>query len=73
MNLAVIPSPSLWKPLQKLHSLFAIRARDASDTGSATPDQARRDFILEMMQAHPDAFQHEMDVQTMMHFYPARF
>ena len=36
-------------------------------------NRARRDFVLEMMDAHPEAFQHEIDCQTMMTYYPSRF
>ena len=35
-------------------------------------DRACREFVLGMMQMHPEAFEHEMDVQNMMHFYPSR-
>jgi hypothetical protein len=44
------------------------------NTSSAQAEnRMRRTFILEMMEAHPEAFQHELDVQNMMHFYPSRF
>ncbi|UWR01915.1 hypothetical protein K3740_12705 [Ruegeria conchae] len=35
--------------------------------------RAHRDFILDMMDAHPEALQHEMDFETLMRFYPSRF
>lgn len=40
-----------------------------------TPDEtrARRDFVCEMLDRHPDAMTSETDVQTMMLIYPCRF
>ena len=35
--------------------------------------RARRDFILEMIYANHEAFQHEMDFQTLVKFYPSKF
>ena len=50
-----------------------------TDTGTDTDEcenRARRYFILEMMEAHPEAFQHGqhgLDCQTMMELYHPRF
>ncbi|SHH84329.1 hypothetical protein SAMN04488044_0062 [Cognatishimia maritima] len=33
----------------------------------------RRDFMLELMKSHPEAFQSELDFQNMMYVYPSRF
>jgi hypothetical protein len=63
-----------WRPVRFLG--FLVRRAVKHPTvpeEMAQDDRARRAFVLEMMEAHPDAFQHELDVQAMMHCYPARF
>ena len=36
-------------------------------------DRAHRDFILDRMEACPEAFQSESDLHAMMHCFPGRF
>lgn len=57
-----------------LHWIRALVRRQATPTAdSADECRDRRAFIVEMMDAHPDAFRSELDCQMMMHFYPGRF
>lgn len=65
------PPSQLLMYLRRVLSL--IQWRPTSQADSEEENRERRDFVLEMMQAHPDAFQNELDCQAMMHFYPSRF
>ena len=64
--------PSLAETLS--HWLKSFRCTDIPAT-RVTPDEtrARRDFIREMLDRHPDALTSETEVQTMMLVYPGRF
>jgi hypothetical protein len=67
-------APSGWKPFRFLKSIASItRKKPVNTANTDAENQMRRAFILEMMEAHPEAFQHELDIQNMMHFYPSRF
>ena len=69
----VIPRPN-WKISERLASFFSRLRAPLADTEVAEDERrAGRAFVLEMMEAHPDAFQHEFDYETMMRFYPSRF
>lgn len=62
------------KPLTLLVSFLSqIKILPSNTQCGEEENRARRDFIMEMMDAHPEAFQHEIDCQTMMRFYPSRF
>ncbi|OYX44497.1 MAG: hypothetical protein B7Z02_05190 [Rhodobacterales bacterium 32-67-9] len=39
----------------------------------ADADRARRDFVLDMLDRHPEAFASEFDVQGMLSLYRDRF
>jgi len=74
MSVVAIQSHQIWKPFGLATSLLSKVIGSTEDTEVRDQEsRARRDFILEMMDAHPEAFQHEMDFQTMMSFYPSRF
>jgi len=74
MTMAATRAPSVWWVLKLFRFTTSDpRAQSGDAARSTTEDQARRDFVLEMMQEHPEAFQHEQDVQSMMLFYPSRF
>ncbi len=63
-----------WQTFGPVVAFFSRLKRSSVDTVvGEDASRARRDFILEMMEAHPDAFQHEIDIQTMMNVYPSRF
>lgn len=46
----------------------AERAEDSVDDAVA-----RRDFLREVLEQNPNAFQSDLDVQAMMHMFPGRF
>ncbi len=68
-------SPRLFhQPFTLVVSFFSRRPPRSGDTDRCEDEsRARRAFIVEMMEAHPEAFQHELDCQTMMHLYSSRF
>lgn len=74
MSSVASQAPASWKPFRFLKSIASITRKKPVNTARAQAEnRMRRAFILEMMEAHPEAFQHELDVQNMMHFYPSRF
>jgi hypothetical protein len=74
MSVVEITSRPIWQPFKRLISLLAGLRRPSLHTEhDEAENRARRTFILEMMDAYPEAFQHENDCQTMMGFYPSRF
>ena len=74
MSVVEIPPRLSCKPLTLLVSFLSqINILPWNTECGEEENRARRDFIMEMMDAHPEAFQHEIDCQTMMRFYPSRF
>lgn len=74
MSLSETHSRLNWHPFKPLLSaLSRLRPFSSPTDCGGAEDCARRRFILDMMDAHPDAFQHELNCQTIMKFYPSRF
>ena len=74
MNVVEIVYRPTWQPFKPLVSLLArLRFPSLSAECNEDENRARRTFILDMMDAYPEAFQNEYDCQTMMAFYPSRF
>jgi len=74
MNTVVTQAPSYWNPFRFFKFIPSNARKEPANTASSDEEsRIRRSFVLEMMQAHPEAFQHELDVQTMMQFYSLRF
>ena len=74
MSVVEITSRPTWQPFKRLLFLFTnLRGPSVHAEYDEAENRARRTFILEMMDAHPEAFQHEHDFQHMMVFYPSRF
>ncbi|MDU8945772.1 hypothetical protein [Ovoidimarina sediminis] len=68
----IIPRPN-WKISERLASFFSrLRVPPADTEVSEDERRAGRALVREMMEAHPEAFQHEFDYETMMRFYPSR-
>jgi hypothetical protein len=70
------PTPETRSPaLLDVIAAWIDRAAAPRASADAPPgaDRARRDFMLGMLDDHPDAFCSEADVQCMMHLYPGRF
>ena len=73
MSAITVQSNLTWKLFGLATSLLSKVLGPSIDTEVDDQEsRTRRDFILEMMEAHPEAFQHELDFQTMMSFYPSR-
>jgi hypothetical protein len=63
-----------WQPIKSIFSFFRWLKRPSVDIAVYEDEsRAQRDFILDMMEVHPDAFQHEVDCLTMMELYHSRF
>ena len=73
MKLFAIQSHSIWQPFRLVASCLSHLISFSVDTEvDEQENRDRRHFVMEMMDAHPEAFQHEIDCQTMMKFYPSR-
>ena len=73
MSAIAVQSHLTWKLFGLATSLLSKVLGPSIDTEVDDQEsRARRAFILEMMEAHPEAFQHELDFQNMMSFYPSR-
>lgn len=69
---------TLASPLIFLSGLFrssgtARRCQPAATQAEQDDNRARRDFMLEMLDRHPDAFASDHSVQSMLSFYSDRF
>ena len=66
--------PTIWKRIEYLWKTL-VPSRNCATPPEDTQEDSRaeRDFILEMLDRNPDAFQSEMDVQAMAHFYRCKF
>lgn len=65
---------TIWKLVEFLPALLEpFLKRRETRRRRFEEDRERRDFILDKMQSHSDAFQSELDVQNMMFFYPSRY
>ena len=66
MTSFAIPHFALWTPLALFQKLLS-NSQERPSTSEALNGNSliRRDFLLEMMQSHPEAFQSELDLQTM--------
>lgn len=74
MSTIAIQSHRNWKPFRFVASFLPKMTGPSVDIEVDDQEsRVRRDFTLEMMNAHPEAFQHEFDCQNMMSFYPSRF
>lgn len=58
-----------------LSRLFGRILGNRPTPSEAEQDEARnrRDFLMDMLDRHPDAFASEHDVQSMMRLYPGHF
>ena len=65
------PAPIFRPLLGRLSDLF--RVRPAVPPESPEEARARRELVQEMIAAHPEAFQSELDLMAMLHSYPGRF
>ena len=74
MSLVETNARPFWQPRNWFPSLFKRMKRFSVDAADSSEEsRARRTFILEMMDSHPDAFEHEFSCQTMMGLYRSRF
>lgn len=68
-----IPQIGNWSFLQFLFKPSALADRPAQQAAPAEDALNEREFILDMMQSHPEAFHSDLDVQYVMQHYPSRF
>ena len=74
MSLVTLTGIPILRRLTYLRSLFAIgRRMPEVKKDNNKHSRGRRDFMLELMKAHPESFQSEQDFQNMMYVYPSRF
>lgn len=68
------PQPGFWTRFEQLAKSLVSRrniARPPEDRQEEV--RAGRDFVLEMMDKYPDAFQSELDIHNLAHLYRGRF
>ncbi|MGI9394476.1 MAG: hypothetical protein ACR2OY_07510 [Boseongicola sp.] len=66
--------PPIWNRLDEIWQRnIPTRSRPGSRDKSREDDRSRQNFVLEMLDRNPDAFQSEQDVQNMMYSFPGRF
>ena len=74
MTSLALSKPTIWTRFQDVWKTL-VPSRDCATAPEDLQEDSRaeRDFILEMLDRNPDAFQSEMDVQAMAHFYRCKF
>ena len=66
--------PTFWRHFQDFWKTLVPSRKCATPPDDSQEDsRAERDFILEMLDRHPDAFQSELDIQHMAHLYRSKF
>ena len=74
MTVVTATQSAHWKPFGLFSSIFTSqKSHNSNSEISDDESRERRGFVLEMMAAHPGAFQSELDTQVMLHFYSERF
>lgn len=68
-----IPQVGNWNFLKLLFKASAPSAKPAQQAAPAEDTLHEQEFILDMMQSRPEAFQSDLDVQYVMQYYPSRF
>ncbi|MGI9390755.1 MAG: hypothetical protein ACR2O1_11915 [Boseongicola sp.] len=66
--------PPIWNRLEEMWKL-SVPTRNCPDARDKSREDARirQEFVTEMLDRNPDAFQSEQDVQSMMLSFPGRF
>lgn len=66
--------PAIWRRFENFWKSFTQRGCFAA-LPDDTPEEvrARRDFILEMQDSYPEAFQSELDIRFMARMYHCKF
>ena len=68
------PFSGLWSRIEQLRNSLMSRRNIAAPPEDRQEDvSAERDFILEMMDKYPDAFQSELDIHNLAHLYRGKF
>ena len=68
------PIPAIWSRFKVTWNRDAPSSRHPSlSNNSHAEARSRQDFVLEMLRRNANAFQSELDVQSMMYSYPCRF
>ena len=74
MSLVNFTETLMLRRLAFLRSVFAlVRWKSELEIETKKRSLGRRDFMLELMKAHPESFQSEQDFQNMLYVYASRF
>ena len=74
MTSLTLPHLTIWSRFQGFwKNLVSSQDWTTSPEDSQEDSRASRDFVLEMLDRNPDAFQSELDVQYMAHLYRCKF
>ena len=74
MNSLALTRPTIWKRIEEFWNALKPSSNCEAPTNDAQEDaRAERDFILEMLDRNPDAFQSEMDIHSLARLYRSKF
>jgi hypothetical protein len=74
MTSLALGHPAAWTRIEVIwHCITRSLNRPTTPDNSLEDTHNRQEFILEMLNKNPEAFQSEQDVQSMMYSYPGRF
>ncbi|WP_433989345.1 hypothetical protein SuNHUV7_38750 (plasmid) [Pseudoseohaeicola sp. NH-UV-7] len=66
--------PIVWKHIEEIWKALKPSRNCATSTDDAQKDsRAERDFILEMLDRNPEAFQSEFDIHSLARLYRCKF
>ena len=66
--------PTIWKRIEDFwKTLKPLRNSATPPEDSQEDSRAERDFILEILDRNPDAFQSELDIHSMARLYRCKF
>jgi hypothetical protein len=66
--------PTIWKRIEDFWKTLKPSSNCATPPeDSQMESRAERDFILEMLDRNPDAFQSELDIHSMARLYRCKF
>ena len=74
MTYLTLSRPSVWSRFLAFCKTLVLLRDSATSSDDLQEDSlARRDFILQMLDSSPDAFQSELDVELMARLYRCKF
>jgi len=74
MTSLTLTQPTIWRRIEGFwKTLVPSRNHAAPPEDPQEVSRAERDLILEMLDRNPDAFQSELDIQSMARLYRCKF